>query len=99
MLAVSINIVELVCSAGLPAIFTGLLSVANIDNPTRLLYAILYIILFMLDDLIVFFLAMFTLKSHAISTKYGKYNMLIGGIAMSIIGVLLLLAPNIIMGA
>ncbi len=98
LLAVSINVVELVCSAGLPAIFTGLLTVSEISAAARLLYSLAYILLFMLDDLVIFFLAMFTLKSHAISTKYGKYNMLIGGIVMIIIGLLLIFSPGTVMG-
>lgn len=98
ILAVSINVVELVCSAGLPAIFTGLLTVSDTSAAARLLYSLAYILLFMLDDLVIFFLAMFTLRSHAISTKYGKYNMLIGGIVMAIIGILLILSPGTVMG-
>ena len=98
LLAVSINVVELVCSAGLPAIFTGLLTVSETSAAARLLYSLAYILLFMLDDLVIFFLAMFTLRSHAISTKYGKYNMLVGGIVMAIIGILLIFSPGTVMG-
>ena len=54
-------------------------------------------IFFMLDDLIIFLIAMFTLKVTGISTKYARYSSLIGGIIMLIIGILMVFAPNILM--
>ena len=56
----------------------------------RFTYTLLYIIFFLLDDLIVFFIAMFTMKIAGISTKYNKYSHLLGGIIMLIVGILLL---------
>lgn len=93
-LAVSVNIVELACSAGLPLIFTQLLSINNVTGLEAFLYTLLYIIFFLLDDLIIFFIAMFTMKVSGISTKYNKYSHLIGGILMVLVGVLLILKPE-----
>jgi len=44
----------------------------------------------MLDDIIVFSIAMLTLKVTGISNKYTKYSHLIGGIIMLIIGLLMI---------
>ena len=63
----------------------------------KFVYTLLYIIFFLIDDLIVFFIAMFTMKVTGISTKYGKYSHLLGGIVMLLIGVLLILAPDLLM--
>ena len=63
----------------------------------KFMYTLLYIIFFLLDDLIVFFIAMFTMKATGISTKYGKISHLIGGIIMLLIGVLLLVKPDLLM--
>jgi len=93
-LAVSVNIVELACSAGLPLIFTQLLSINNVTGLEAFLYTLLYIIFFLLDDLIIFFIAMFTMKVSGISTKYNKYSHLIGGILMVLVGVLLIFKPE-----
>ena len=57
----------------------------------------LYILFFLLDDIIVFAVAMKTLEVTGISTKYSKYSHLIGGIIMTLIGVLLILKPEWIM--
>lgn len=96
-LAVSVNLVELACSAGLPLVFTELLVINNTSSFMRFTYTLLYILFFLLDDLIVFFIAMFTMKITGISTKYNKYSHLVGGIIMLIVGVLLILKPEWLM--
>ena len=96
-LAISVNLVELACSAGLPLVFTELLVLNNTPSVMKFLYTILYIVFFLLDDLIVFFIAMFTMKVTGISTKYNKYSHLLGGIVMLIIGILLLVKPGWLM--
>jgi len=96
-LAVSVNIVELACSAGLPLIFTEILSLNNIPKSLEIIYILLYVIFFLLDDLIIFFIAMITLKLTGFSTKYGKISKIVGGIILAIMGVLLIFFPNIIM--
>lgn len=96
-LAISVNIVELACSAGLPLVFTELLAINNVNLFMKIMYTILYIIFFLIDDLIVFFIAMFTMKITGISTKYNKYSHLLGGIVMFIIGILLIFKPEWLM--
>lgn len=89
LLAISVNIVELACSAGLPTVFIEILSLNNLSNFEYGLYMILYILMFMIDDIVIFIIAMTTLKVTGISNKYTKYSHLIGGIIMIIIGILM----------
>lgn len=96
-LAISVNVVELACSAGLPVLFTNILALNNVSTEMSSLYILIYIFFFMLDDLIVFNIAMFTLKVTGVTTKYTKYTHLIGGLIMLLIGVLLILKPEWIM--
>lgn len=96
-LAVSVNLIELACSAGLPLLFTQILSFNNLSTFWYGFYIGLYILFFMLDDLIIFFIAMFTMKLTGISNKYTKYSHLIGGILMLVIGILLIVKPGILM--
>lgn len=96
-LAFAVNLVELVCSAGLPAVFTQVLVLNNLGKVQYYLYIILYILFFMLDDLVVFFIAMITLQMTGITTKYVKWSRLIGGILMVAIGIILLFKPEILM--
>lgn len=96
-LAVSVNLVELACSAGLPLVFTELLVLNNTSDFMKFIYTLIYIVFFLIDDLIVFFIAMFTMKITGISTKYNKYSHLIGGIIMLLVGILLLFKPEWLM--
>ncbi|MBR6949786.1 MAG: hypothetical protein IKH54_06365 [Bacilli bacterium] len=97
VLAISVNMIELACSAGLPLVFTQLLAVNNITGFAGFIYTLIYIFFFLIDDLLVFFIAMATMKVTGISTKYNKYSHLIGGIIMLIIGILLMVKPELLM--
>ena len=96
-LAISVNVIELACSAGLPLVFTQLLAINNVSSFESFIYTLIYIFFFLIDDIIIFLIAMSTTKVHAISTKYNKYSHLIGGILMLIIGILLLVKPEWLM--
>ena len=97
ILAASVNIIELACSAGIPVLFTNVLALNNLTQTQTTLYILLYILFFLIDDIIVFVIAMLTLNIKAISTRYTKYSHLIGGILMLIIGLLMLIKPSWLM--
>jgi thiol-disulfide isomerase/thioredoxin len=97
LLAISVNLIELLCSASLPVIFTQILALNELTSIEYYLYILLYIIFFMIDDILVFFIAMATLKLTGISTKYGKISHIIGGILMIVIGLLLIFNPGLLM--
>ena len=96
-LAISVNLVELACSAGLPLLFTQILALNSLSAYQSTIYILIYIFFFLLDDLIIFMIAMFTLKVTGITTKYTKYTHLVGGLIMLIIGLLMLFKPEWIM--
>ena len=97
LLAASVNIIELMCSIGIPMIFTQILSMNDLSTFRYMIYMLIYIFFFLIDDIIIFAISMKTLKVTGISTKYTKYSHLIGGILMIIIGILLLLKPELLM--
>lgn len=96
-LAVSVNIVELACSAGLPVMFIEILSMNHPTVIEKIIYIALYMIAFLLDDLIVFIVAMRTMELTGFSTKYGKLSKLIGGLLLLGIGILLIFKPEWLM--
>ena len=96
-LAVSVNIVELACSAGLPVMFIEILSINNLSIIEEILYIGLYMLFFLIDDLVVFFIAMRTMQLTGFSTKYGKLSKIIGGILLLLIGLLLIFKPEWLM--
>ncbi|MFA6027540.1 MAG: thioredoxin family protein [Patescibacteria group bacterium] len=97
LLAFTVNLVELACSLGFPAIFTQILSLAHLPVWQYYGYILLYLFFFMLDDMLIFVLAMTTLKITGLSGKYTRYSSLIGGILIFIIGILLILKPEWLM--
>ena len=97
LLALAVNLIELVCSAGLPAIYTQILALSNLPPGQYYLYLALYILFFMLDDLFIFIAAMVTLQMVGIESKYARFSRLIGGILIFLIGILLLFKPEWLM--
>ena len=77
--------------------FTQILAVNEVSNTMQIIYSLVYILFFLIDDIIIFVIAMKTLEIKAISNKYGKYSHLIGGLIMLIIGLLLIFKPEWIM--
>ena len=96
-LAVSVNIVELACSAGLPVMFIEILSMNDLNTIENILYIALYMVFFLIDDFIVFFIAVRTMEVTGFSTKYGKISKLVGGILLLGIGILLIFKPEWLM--
>lgn len=96
-LAVSVNLIELACSTGLPLIFTQILAFNDLSAFEYTIYMLLYILFFLIDDIVIFVVAMLTLNIKGISSKYGKYSHLIGGIIMILIGLLMIFKPEWLM--
>ena len=94
LLAISVNLIELLCSLGLPVMYTEILGLNNLSTYEYGIYLTIYILFFLIDDLIIFFIAMKTLKLKGVSNKYMKYTHLIGGLIMLIIGILMLTKPG-----
>lgn len=97
LLAVSVNLIELACSLGFPTIFLEILSLNNIHGLAKILYLLIYILFYIIDDLAVLILSIKAFEAKGISTKYNKYVNLIGGILMLIMGVLLIFKPEWVM--
>jgi cytochrome c biogenesis protein CcdA len=90
-------LVELICSAGLPVLFTQILALSGIAPWQHYLYMLLYIFVFMLDDLLVFVVAMTTLQITGVTSKYSRFSHLIGGLLMLGLGLVLIFRPEWLM--
>ena len=96
-LAVSVNLIELACSLGFPLIFTEILAINSIRGITKIIYLLIYIFFYMIDDMVVFAISMITVEATGITNKYNKLCTLISAIIMIVIGLLLLLKPSWLM--
>ena len=96
-IAITVNIIELACSAGLPVIYTTMLAYHNLSNFQSAMYILVYVLFFIFDDLLVFTIAVITFKITGISNKYTKYSNLFGGIIMIILGIILIFFPGLLL--
>jgi hypothetical protein len=96
-LAFAVNLIEMLCSAGLPAVYTRVLTMSALPAWQYYAYLLLYILVFMLDDLIVFFATMKALEVAGLGTRYARWSHLIGGSVLLLIGGLLLVKPEWLM--
>lgn len=96
-LAISVNLIELACSLGFPMIFTEMLTINNITGISRILYLLLYVFFYMIDDMVVFTISMITLQATGITNKYNKLCVLVSSIIMIIMGLLLIFKPEWLM--
>ncbi|MBQ7105618.1 MAG: hypothetical protein IJN90_07170 [Bacilli bacterium] len=97
LLAVSVNLVELACSAGFPMIFNEVLVANDITGGLRIIYLLVYVLFYMIDDMVVFTISVCTLSIVGMTTKYNKIVKIIGGILMVLMGLLLIFKPEWIM--
>lgn len=97
LLAFAVNLIELLCSAGIPAVYTQVLSMSALPRWQYYGYMLLYIAVFMLDDLFVFFTAMATLHVTGLTAGYSRWSHLIGGTVLVGIGVMMWWRPDLLM--
>ena len=86
LFAVVITVVEFPCSAAVPVAFAGMLTKANLSGFSYITYIALYVFFYMFDELLVFFIAFFTMKLWLASPKFITWITLIESIIMFSLG-------------
>jgi thiol-disulfide isomerase/thioredoxin len=81
-----ITIVEFPCSAVVPVLFAGVMAKAGLSLSTYILYLLIYILFYMLDEVIVFLIAVFTMNIKIASGKAMKWLNLIEAIVLLAMG-------------
>ena len=95
-LAVAVNLVELACSAGLPAIYTQTLAMHDLPMGAYHGYLLLYLAIFLLDDTMIFVGAMVTLRAAAGTGRYARLSHLVGGLVLLALGAVMILRPDLL---
>jgi len=80
--ATIITIVEFPCSAVIPVFFASTLANANLSSLTYIIYILIFILFYMLDEIIVFFIALFTMNIKFTSGKAMTWLALIEAIVL-----------------
>jgi hypothetical protein len=96
VMAILVNLVELLCTAGLPAIYTQILTLQQLSTSQYYLYLILYNIAYMFDDALMVGLVVFTMSKQRLEEEEGRWLKLLSGSIIFILGALLLLKPSLL---
>jgi len=96
-LAFSVNIIEFACSVGIPQTFTKILDMNYLSWAGKQIYNAIYIFMYMVDDLVIFALALYSFDKIGLTThKYTRASHLIGGTLMVVLGLILLIKPTLL---
>ena len=92
--AVLVNLVELLCTAGLPAVYTQILTARNLSAWGYYGYLLLYNLAYIFDDALMVTIAVVTLSSRKLQTMEGRWLKLLSGAVIFALGLLLILLPD-----
>lgn len=98
LLAVLVNLVELGCTAGLPALYTRILTLRALPTAEYVAYLALYNLAYVFDDALVVTTAVVTLSRRRLQQHAGRWLQLASGSVMLALGLLLFLAPGWLRG-
>jgi glutaredoxin len=94
VLAVLVNFVELLCTAGLPALYTQILTLRDLSAGRYYGYLLLYNLAYVFDDTVMVALVVVTLGRRKLGEEQGRWLKLASGTVMLMLGALLLLRPD-----
>ncbi len=97
VLAVVVNFVELLCTAGLPAIYTAVLTQHALSPLAHYGYLGLYILAYIADDALMVGAAVLALGSGKLDERGGRRLKLLSGAVMLALGLVMLLRPQWLM--
>jgi thiol-disulfide isomerase/thioredoxin len=95
-LAVVANSYELLCTAGLPMVFTRVLTLNNLSTPGYYSYLALYNLIYVIPLLGIVIAFVWTLGSHKLQPEEGRALKLLSGTMMLGLGAVLLFAPEML---
>lgn len=93
-LAFSVNVIEFACSAGYPQTFTKALELNQLNWLTEQLVTLWYILFYMLDDLVVFAIALYGIEHLGVVGRYSRFTNFVGGVLMIALGCILIFEPG-----
>lgn len=94
VLAVGVSLAETPCTAGLPLLWTNLLSARDVSSAEAALLFGLYLLAFLIDELIVFAIAVVGLRATKVQEHHARLLQLISGTLMLALAVTMLFAPH-----
>lgn len=95
-LALGVTLVELPCTAGLPVLWTNLLAGAGVGTGEFVALLVVYMVVYLLDELLVFGVAVVTMRIARFEEREGRVLKLVGGSVMLALAVAMLAFPHLL---
>lgn len=95
-LALSVNVFEFACSVGIPQAFTKVLEINQLSLLGTQWFIGLYMLTYMLDDILVFGLALYSFEKIGLTHRYSRWTALVGGVLMIVLGIIMLFKPELL---
>ena len=91
LLALLVQIVEFMCTAGIPALYTRILTLHEIEGWRHYAYISIYVAMYMLDDILVLGVGVVTLSQRRLQEREGRLLKLLSGSVLVGLGIALLM--------
>jgi glutaredoxin len=95
-MALGVTLVELPCTAGLPVLWTTLLADAGVATGAFVALLLLYMLVYLLDELLIFGAVVVTMRVTRIEERQGRVLKLIGGAVMLALALVMLFWPTLL---
>jgi hypothetical protein len=93
VLAVAVSLLETPCTAGFPVLWTGMLRANGVGAAETALLFIAYMIPFLLDEMLVFAVAVITMRASKMQEKHGEMLKLVAGVTMLALAAVMVFDP------
>jgi cytochrome c biogenesis protein CcdA/glutaredoxin len=93
-LAAAVSLLETPCTAGLPLLWTTMLAEQGVGPLQAIGLFAAYMLVFLLDELVVFVAAVVTLRATKVQERHGRALKLVAGSVLCCLAVTMLLAPT-----
>jgi hypothetical protein len=94
LLAVGVSLLETPCTAGFPVLWTGMLAANDVGAVEASGLFVLYMVPFLLDELLVFGVVVATMRAMKLQERHGQLLKLVAGTTMLALGGTLLVRPG-----
>ncbi len=95
VMAAGVSLVEFSCTAGFPVLWTNMLTAQEVSVATFAVLLLLYMVIYQIDELGIFMVAVLTLKASRLEEKHGRILKLVGGMLMLTLAVVMIADPSL----
>ena len=96
LLAAGVSLLETPCTAGLPLLWTDLLAERDVPAAGAVLLFLVYLGVFLLDELAIFAAAVVTLRAAKLQEHHGRMLQLASGTLMITLAITMVVAPRLL---